>query len=106
MNLTGWLSHRIKVAPKTGRDAHGDPAFGPALTVRARVQPNSRLIRGPQGEETTASHVLYTTTPIAMTDAVWLPGDDATNPALRKRPLEVRATPDKSGTLALYKVWL
>lgn len=106
MNLSSWLVSTVYVADVSGKTAKGDPTFGAAVAVPARVEAVRRFTRNAQGQKSISSHTIYTTTAIALTSRVWLPGDSAATTQLACVPLSVEGCPDKYGNVTLYKVLL
>lgn len=54
---------RLSVEPYAGATAHGN-AYGTAVTVRAAVEPMTRLITTPEGQEATAELAAYVRPPM------------------------------------------
>lgn len=106
MNLSAWFSDTISVASVTGKSVKGDPTYGAAASVSARVESDRRFARNAQGQKTFSSHVIYTTTPIALTDRIWLPGVSSALTQAARTPLSVAANHDKAGNVTLYEVLL
>jgi hypothetical protein len=106
VNLTSWLSQSISVAAQTGKNSKGDPTYGTPVTVSARVEVSRRFARNAQGQKTVSSHAIYTTTAIALTDRIWLPGVSTSNVQAARGPLSVTAVSDKAGGVTLYEVLL
>lgn len=101
MNLSSWLVHTVSIASVTGKSSHGDPSFEAARTISARVQYDTQMVRRANGQETASNAQVFSTSPILVTDRIWLPGV-ATTDTLAKVPLSVSATPDKWGNVTLY----
>lgn len=53
-----YLVHSVTVRPLLGRSSTG-PVFGPAFSLQCMAQGKVRLVRGPDGNETTSSLTLY-----------------------------------------------
>lgn len=106
MSLSSWFRQTIGVASSTGVDSYGKPTYSATRTVYARVEAVSRLVRSSTGEEAVASHVIWTTEAMSLTDRIWLPGVSTATVEGSRLPLLVEATPDKTGARTLYKVTL
>lgn len=107
MSIASWLTSSISVASVTGSpDAFGKPTYGSPVAVAARIEQQRTLVRKSNGEEAVANHVIYTSTAIALTDRIWLPGANTSLADQSNLPATVVSTPDKSGARTLYKVML
>ncbi len=49
----------IVYEPRTGTDGYGDPTYGTAQTIKARVVGEQKLIRGFSGAEVLAAQTVY-----------------------------------------------
>lgn len=106
VNIDEWLIHTITVAPMTGRNAAGDPTFGPQVPVLARVESGKILsLNGALGNVLQATHVAVTKVPINVNDRVWLPGDSTADTSQARRPLSIRNAPIKNGSFTLYETY-
>lgn len=100
--LDAWLIHTVKRQPQAGTTGYGDPAWGLAEDVPARAEYHTGMAR--KGDDTIAfDHRIFTTTPIAITDRLWLPGDypDTTK---ARRPVAVSQSTTRDGGTTLYTV--
>lgn len=99
------LTDTVTLASKTGRGSSGDPTYGSQSTIKARVEPVTRLVMGVDGNEKMASTRLISESAVQITDRVWLPGDDTAVANESKQPIKVgnAATPSR---YRLYEAWL
>lgn len=106
MSIGGWLTSSISVASVTSTDGYGKPTYGAPTAVPARIEQHRTLVRKSNGEEAVANHVIYTLTPINLTDRLWLPGANTSLADQSNLPATVDSSPDKTGARTLYKVTL
>lgn len=106
MNLSAWFRDTVSVASVTGKSAYGDPTYGAPRTVAARLESARRLVRSGRGDDLVSNHRLFTTTPIVLSDRVWLPGASTADANASVKPITVESTHDKSGGFSIYMVTL
>jgi hypothetical protein len=94
------LTETITVKSQSSVDSDGDPSYGSASTMAARIQRG----KDRDAEEIDHSMVLYTSTAIAVTDRVWLPEDDTSSADAARVPVSVSSSKDLDGGETLYKV--
>lgn len=99
MNLAHWFSDTVTVASVASVNSYGQPTFGAGASVPARVESVRRTVRTARGHESVATHVIYTTSAIQLTDRITLPGDSTP-----RVPLAVTANHDRTGAVTLYEV--
>jgi hypothetical protein len=109
--LKAQLNQTISVASLSSIDSYGKITYGSPAEVAARVElVDGSDVRsyfgGAPGGEYETRHVIITEDAIADTDHIWLPGDDDTNAALARRPLEVFAVPAENGAISHYETIL
>jgi len=104
MNITHNLRSTITVASVTGHSSTGAATLGAQRTMPARIENQRRLIRRANGQESQASHRIYTVSAIALTDRIWLPGSDTSSAREAREPLAVTAGETLSGSMTLYEV--
>lgn len=101
MDISAWMTDMIQVARITGVDGAGQATRAASVPVRARVEREAKLVRNAQGEEVTISVTLYTLVPLALSDAVTLPGE-----AKPRSPVALASSVSKDRSSALYKTYL
>lgn len=70
------LVQTVRVQRKLGMSDFGDPIFGPETTIRARVEPTTKIVIVGDGQAFQASHRIIAEGGIQVEDRVWLPGRD------------------------------
>lgn len=75
--LKRMLHQSVTVQAMTGRDAYGDPAFGSASTVAARIEPTTKIVTVGEGQQFQADHLIVVESGIALGDRVTLPSGEA-----------------------------
>lgn len=106
MNVAAWLTDTITVASVSSRNTRGDPVFGAQNAYPARVEPITRLTRSAQGQEAIADTRVFTTQAINLTDRIWVPGANTSDPNAARVPLSVRSSSTKAKSYTLYEVLL
>ena len=104
--ISRQLCQTCYVASVTSVDSYGQPTYGTAVSVKARVEPEQGIVDGPNGEERQTSHRVLTASAVTDTDRIWLPAD-VTSPlqaAKARIPLRVDPCPDGSGTTTYHVV--
>lgn len=89
----------IYVAPLASVSASGDPAYGPAVQMRARVEDDQENADNAAGTQTVTRKRIMTADRINKTDRVWLPGDAPSNNSLGRTPMKVQELPDENGVV-------
>lgn len=90
------FTQTVTVAPKTGRDAYGQPTYGAAVSYAARIVAKHQLVRGPDGLDVVSTHkvLLMSTANVTPQDQITMPsGFDPTTPPI----LAVERIPDDRG---------
>jgi hypothetical protein len=106
VSLSSWMVQTIGLASVTGVDAYGKSSYQTPRTVKARVQPQRRMVTTSSGAEAMSNHLIYTEVPVLLTDRVWLPGESTASAEASRVPISVTTSLDKSGSRTLYKVEL
>lgn len=104
--LVAMLGQTIYVATAAAtRDSQGQPTWGTPASRTVRVELNSEIIPGPNGEELRTTHKIFTTAPIGLMDRLWMPGDSSGTASLARRILRVLPIPGEvSSTIDHYEV--
>lgn len=106
MSLASWFRQTAYLASLASQDSYGTPTYGAARAMPCRVELVRRLVKRATGEEAVSTHTLYTLTPVALTDRIWLPGVSTATADGARSPITVQATSDKAGVRTLYQVEL
>lgn len=106
MNVDSWLVDTVLVSSVTGSTSYGDPTFGPQRSIRCRLVSARTTVTRPDGSETDSGHRVYTTSPVGLSDHLWLPGTNPADPDAAKTPVAVESSHDRAGRYTLYKVLL
>ncbi len=106
MDVTGWMTNSVTVAPRTGQDSTGAPSYGAQASIPARIVPQQKLIRARDGSEVVSSHVVYAQIQIGILDAIWLPGDNVADPTVAKYPIQTASAYDDNGNPVYFRVTL
>lgn len=86
--LKRMLVQTVRVEPFLGRRSDfGDPEFGPAVELRARVEATTKIVIVGDGQAYQASHLVIVESGIRVGDRVWRPG--ATEPDTAKSVFEI-----------------
>jgi hypothetical protein len=108
--LKALFAQTIWVAPSTGTAGSGDPTYGAAVMVSARVEKRRKVVVNAAGDEVNSDTLIFTDlSPSALTtieehDRVWLPGENPADPTLARLPLKIDKHPDEDGTLHHFEV--
>lgn len=93
------FTETITVKRKSGVSASGDPTYGTAFTMPARIERASlRQVTG-DGDALNDTTVLYTADPILQSDIVWFPEDDTGSSEAAHRPAIVAPERDLDGVI-------
>lgn len=111
MNAARWLTTSVLVAPYVGVSAWGEPSYGPAVRVPARVEWTSEVQQDGENERSVTTAVVLTAAPLKPKDRVWLPSlaleappDSAASDATKARTVDsCTAAPRVSGRVAFYE---
>lgn len=106
MSLASWMVQTAYVASVTATDSYGKPTYETPRSIGVRVQAQRRMVKSPKGEEAVSNHVLWSLSPVLLTDRLWLPGASTTSAEASNVPLAVTSVPDKTGARTIYKVEL
>lgn len=87
------MNQQVTVEPFASSNMYGEPAFGDAVTMQARIEGRPQMVRTATGEERVASAVVYvdSTPVVSPRDRVTLP--DGSTPLV----LSVIEMPDERG---------
>lgn len=94
---------QIWVSQLTSRDQYGDPSFGPAQPLMARVEDDTETSDQTDGTETRSRKRIVTEDRINLTDRIWLPGDSPTDASSGRVPFSVQELPDELGRIDHYE---
>jgi len=100
--LREMLNQEVMLLPRAGNNAYGQPAFDATVTLTARVEASSRLVRDAQGNLIGSTVTIFTVDPPRrprLNDSVELPD------GRRLTVTGVEAMPDEKGNeyyLAVY----
>jgi hypothetical protein len=99
--LQQWLTETVEIAPYTGQDGYGKPAYGPAHVVPCRTEAQARVLMPGTGREAVSNTLLFLdgTVAITMRDQVRF-ADGTTPPIQRLDPVR-----DIDGSLSHYEVY-
>jgi hypothetical protein len=100
--ITNLLNQSVTVAPWVSNDAKGRPVYGTAVTYRARVQSNPKIILSPSGQNVLFGGVTYVEPAaiIKVDSQITLPGPDYAQPII----VDVRPAYDRDGAMAYWRV--
>ena len=112
--LRAQLAQTIYVASASTVDNYGQVAYGTPAAVKARVENLSSIDSGSRGgaigvsdgEQRASSMLIITETAIALSDRIWLPGDNQADPTLARRPISVLVLPNEKGAVDHYETKL
>jgi hypothetical protein len=104
--LKAQLRQVIHVASLTSVSAAGDPSFGAAVAVNARVEDDVSNKYGSDEVERESRKRIVTESAIRLTDRVWMPGDSETDATLGRTPMSVQELPDELGVIDHYETVL
>lgn len=112
--LRSQLAQTIYVASASTVDNYGQVTYGSPAAVKARVEDERAVSSGSRGgvlevedgEERGSSVLIITETAIALSDRIWLPGDNQADPTLARRPVSVLVLPDARGAIDHYETQL
>lgn len=100
-----FMQQTVAVAEPTGsRDIDGNISYGTQRTVKCNVQKEEMLTRSNDGVMTSVRDIVYTHDPIKITERVWLPGTDTSDPNDAHKPFAVEPIRDPDSAQILYKV--
>lgn len=99
MTFDHRFTDTVTVKSQTGVNSHGDPTYGAASAVSARVQ------RGKDRDDDSIDHVavIYSATEIKVDDRIWLPGETTTDDDKARKAVKVSVSPSLDGSYKLYK---
>ena len=100
MNVTSWFVDTIQVFQRSGLGGDGDPDYGAASTISARVVKKTVAVTSSSGDEIFASHHISSLTDIQEDDQVLLAGESK-----KRRCVKAEQGRDKSGNVTHYEAW-
>lgn len=103
---THLLTQSIVYVPVTGRTRTGDPTFGAQVTLNARIEFGTQLIRDDQGTEIDCEAVIITETQIPRDARVWLVGTDTVGDTEDARAVEAQKSAQTPGGYSLFETFL
>ena len=102
--LKSQLTLTVSIKSESSRNNYGDPTFGGASTLSARVEKKSRMVETANGKEEKSEIVIISETEIPKTSLVLLPGaSDANN---GYKPKRVDVLYDELGNVDFYRTIL
>ena len=104
--LKAQLRETISVATAASVDAAGDPAYNAPATRPARVVNVRETTERRDGTILETTVAIITETAIALTDRIWLPGDNSGDATLARRPQYVEKAVNEFGVLDFYRTKL
>lgn len=111
MNIAGWLVHSVTRKQRTGTGSKGDPTYGGATTVAARIEKTIKQVRTVDGRVLTTAWRMVTLEPIRVDDKFWLPSiagesaDDTANDNASRSPLQIATATDKVGRTSHWECY-
>ena len=106
MDISGALTETVTRRAVSVRSNSGDPTFGSPSTFSARIERTSGVAYSSEGAAISFRQRLFTTTSVALSDALWFPEDDSNNASAARRPIEVSVLRDLAGNVSHYEVLL
>lgn len=100
--LQPLLRQSVTIAPRSSIDGYGEITYGAAVTYRARVAGQRKLVRGPTGEEVLSTHRVWLSSAavVGAQDRITLSTGDVGSTetgALQPPILEVYVYADETG---------
>jgi hypothetical protein len=111
MLIGPWLVHSVTRKRRTGVSSRGDPTFGSASTVRARVERKRTMVRDAGGKEVVSSARMALLDEPRLDDLYWLPSiggetaDDTTSDDAARSPLSIEVATNQTGNQKLWMVY-
>jgi len=102
--LLDQLNQTINVATPTTASASGDPTYGSATAIAARVEDNRQIVQAADGSFRETTHWIATQTAITDETRIWLPGDSPADPKLARLPAQVNVAVAENGSIDHYEV--
>ena len=105
MNASHFFIDTITIKSASGSlNSYGEKTYGTASTIKGRVEYNTKLYRGNDGNELTSTTQFYTDTSISWDDLIWVPGESTS--ANGRKPMVIKQAKTGDGSYTLYEVWL
>ena len=112
MNVGSWMVHRVTRKQRTGSNAKGDPTYGAATLIRARVEKVRQRVSNAEGMQVTSEYAMATTTmDVSISDLFWFlsiagePADSTSNANLARIPVAVDRATTKTGHAPFVMVY-
>lgn len=110
MRILSWMVHRVTRKQRTGSNAKGDPTYGAATAIKARVEKTRKRVLDAVGMETVSEFTMATDTlDVSLSDVFWFPSisgepaDDTSNANAGRMPIAIDRATTKTGQ-ALFVV--
>lgn len=84
---------------KAGVNEYNEPTFGPPLTINVRFEQAQKLVKDESGQDVISEARLYSESPINLGDKIGYNGREWI-------VLSVKSSPDFSGTVHFWEVYL
>jgi hypothetical protein len=111
MLIGAWLIHTVTRKRRSGIGSKGDPSFGSATTVRARVEFTRKLVRSSDGKEVVSTSSMALLDEPQHDDIYWLPSvagspaDDTASDDAGRTPISITGAVTKLGSQRLWMVY-
>lgn len=97
------LTETLTVKRKTGITKEGDPTYGAAFTMAARIERGRLTQVGQTGELLDDVALVFTNDELLDTDLVWFPEDTTGSVEQAHRPIRVEPQRDLDGAVSHYE---
>jgi hypothetical protein len=101
------LKQTIYIAALSSTSTGLKPTFGTAATRACRLEPDNRVVTGPDGTELATSYLIITEAEIPLTSCVW--PNAASTPTSTDdglRPKQVSKRINEDGTTHHWETWI
>lgn len=93
----------ITVKHKTGVNKSGDPIYGTAAPMQARIERGTRTQVGQEGDELDDTSMLFTIDKLTASDMVWFPEDSTADAEAAHRVVNCEELRDLDGRIDHYE---
>lgn len=100
--LTDTVTYKVP----TGVDGNGDPTYGAAATVKARVEYGTKTVINAGGTERQCEAVIVTEAEFPHDARIWLPGENTADASAAHRPILTKRAGRPGGGLTLCETYL
>lgn len=112
MRLTPWMVHSVTRKKRTGSNSKGDPIYGAATKIRARVEKTRKRVLDSVGQEVVSEYTMATEKlDVSLSDMFWFPSiagepsDDTSNANTARLPIAIDRATNKSGQAIFVVVY-